>query len=55
MAKATLTALAWHQSWILWSLLYLSVFYAGSMRFGWLGVLWAWAILATLQVLRAYS
>ncbi|MBP7916918.1 MAG: phosphate regulon sensor histidine kinase PhoR [Arenimonas sp.] len=55
MGKATLTALAWHQSWILWSLLYCAAFYAGYVQFGWLGVLWAWAILATLQVLRAYG
>jgi two-component system phosphate regulon sensor histidine kinase PhoR len=55
MGKATLTALAWHQSWILWSLLYLSAFYAGYLLFGWPGVLWAWAILATLQVLRGYG
>lgn len=54
MGKATLTALAWHQSWILWSLLYLLALYAGYLQFGWLGVLWAWALLATLQVLRAY-
>lgn len=55
MGKATLTALAWHQSWILWSLLYLAVLSVGYLQFGWQGVLWAWALLATLQILRAYS
>jgi two-component system phosphate regulon sensor histidine kinase PhoR len=55
MGKATLTALAWHQSWILWSLLYLLVLCACYLQFGWQGVLWGWALLATLQLLRVYS
>jgi two-component system phosphate regulon sensor histidine kinase PhoR len=55
MAKATLTALAWHKPWTLWSILYLIVFLAVFRLYGWQGVLWAWAVLASLHLLHAYS
>lgn len=55
MPKATLTALAWHQSWILWGFIYAFAFALGHWLGGWHGVLWAWALLATVQVLRAYA
>lgn len=54
MSKASLTALAWHQSWILWGLIYLLVMIPAYVFCGWQGVLWAWAITSTLQVIRAY-
>jgi two-component system phosphate regulon sensor histidine kinase PhoR len=54
MSKASLTALAWHQSWILWALTYLTAMIPAYLFFQWQGVLWAWAITSTLQVIRAY-
>ncbi len=54
MSKASLTALAWHQFWILWALIYLIALIPAYIFFQWQGVLWAWAIISTLQVIRAY-
>lgn len=55
MNKASLTALAWHQFWIIWALIYLSVLIPTYVFFQWQGVLWAWAIVSTLHLIRAYS
>lgn len=54
MSVATLTALAWRQSWILWVAIYSLGLVAGYWFFEWQGVLWLWAIISTLQVIRAY-
>lgn len=54
MPKATLSALAWHQHWILWFFVYAFVLSVAYLSFGGLGVLWAWALLATFQIVRNY-
>jgi two-component system, OmpR family, phosphate regulon sensor histidine kinase PhoR len=54
MGKATLPALAWRQTWIRWSVLYLIVLVASYGLAGWHGVLWAWAVLTSLQLVHAY-
>lgn len=55
MPKATLTALAWHQSWILWGFVYALGLGVGYWSGAWPGVLWALALLSSYQVIRAYS
>ena len=54
MPKATLSALAWQQHWILWFFVYALVLCVAYLSFGGLGVLCAWAILATLQIARSH-
>lgn len=54
MNKASLTALAWHQFWVLWALIYLMALIPAYVIFQWQGVLWAWAIVSTFHVIRAY-
>ncbi len=54
MPKATLSALAWQQHWILWFFVYTLALCVAYLSFGGLGVLWAWAIMATLQIARSH-
>lgn len=54
MSKASLKALAWHQFWILWALVYLLAIIPAYIFFQWQGALWTWAIISTIQVIRAY-
>ena len=55
MPKATLTALAWHQSWILWGFVYAVGLVTGYWLAGGIGVLSALAVLSSYQVIRAYA
>ena len=55
MNKASLTVLAWYQSWILWALIYLSTLIPAYVFFQWQGALWTWTIVSTLHVILAYS
>jgi two-component system, OmpR family, phosphate regulon sensor histidine kinase PhoR len=55
MPKATLSALAWQQHWILWFFVYAVVLSVAYVNFGSLGVIWAWAALATFQIARNYQ
>ncbi len=54
MPKATLSALAWQQHWILWFFVYAVVLSVAFLNYGGIGVLWAWAIVATWQIARNY-
>lgn len=54
MSKATLTALAWRQSWILWAFVYAVSLTLGFAVGNWLGLLIATLAVSTLQLIRAY-
>jgi two-component system, OmpR family, phosphate regulon sensor histidine kinase PhoR len=54
MQNASLTAIAWRQSWILWIAIYISCSAIAYWFFDWQGVLGAWAVVSSLQVIRAY-
>jgi two-component system phosphate regulon sensor histidine kinase PhoR len=54
MPKATLTASAWQQSWILWGFSYITGLGLGFWLGGWKGLILALALLSSLQVIRAY-
>ena len=55
MQKATLTALAWRQSFILWGFIYALVLAIAYFFNDGVGVLYAWATLTTIHTIRAYS
>ena len=54
MAKATLTALAWRQSWILWGFTYAVGLGVGYAISGTYGLLAAFISIATFQIIRSY-
>lgn len=54
MSKASLTASAWYQFWIQLALMYFLASLLAFILFQWQGVLWAWAIVSTIQVIHAY-
>lgn len=55
MAKATLTALAWRQSWILWGFTYAIGLLIGYLISGSRGLLIAFVGLTVFQIVRAYQ
>lgn len=55
MPKATLTALAWRQSWILWAFTYAFGLAAGYWLGAWIGLWAAFTAITSLQIIRAYA
>jgi two-component system phosphate regulon sensor histidine kinase PhoR len=54
MAKTTLTALAWRQSWVLWGLTYAAGLGIGYAMGGNSGLVIAFIFLTTFQIIRSY-